>query len=234
MSRLANHHVVVTGATGGLGVAVVERLIADGAICHLPCVESRLPEHVTWSTEKRAQSTLDLDVGNEATTDAYYGGLPPLWASVHLVGGFAMGPIALTSLADFDHMHALNARTCFLCCRAAVRSMRAAGTRAGGRIVNVAARPALEPVADMSAYAASKAAVASLTRSLAAELRDEAILVNAVVPSIIDTPTNRESMPDADFGAWPSPREIAETVAFLVSPANSLTSGALVPIYGRA
>jgi NAD(P)-dependent dehydrogenase (short-subunit alcohol dehydrogenase family) len=86
----------------------------------------------------------------------------------------------------------------------------------------------------MTAYAVAKAGVAALTRSLAVELRDEGILVNAIVPSIIDTPTNRQAMPDADFASWPSPDEIAETVAFLCSPANSLTSGALVPIYGRA
>ena len=232
MSELEARHVVVTGATGGLGVAVVERLLASGATCHLPCEESRVPAHVPWGAHERVDVTLDHDVGDESRTDAYYAELPPLWASVHLVGGFAMGPVAETSLAELEHMHALNVRTCFLCCRAAVNSMRREGR--GGRIVNVAARPALEPVADMTAYAAAKAAVAALTRSLAVELRDEGILTNAIVPSIIDTPANRQAMPDADFDLWPSPREIAETIAFLCSPANALTSGSLVPIYGRA
>jgi NAD(P)-dependent dehydrogenase (short-subunit alcohol dehydrogenase family) len=232
MSELSDRHVVVTGATGGLGVAVVSRLLAEGATCQLPCEESQLPEHVSWRDHERARATLGIDVGDEAAIDAWYAALPSPWASVHLVGGFAMGPVGETSLAQFEHMHALNARTCFLCCRAAVRAMRAGG--AGGRIVNVAARPALEPAADLSAYASAKAAVAGLTRSLAVELRDENILCNAIVPSIIDTPTNRQAMPDADFGRWPTPRQIAETIAFLCSPANSLTSGALVPIYGRA
>ena len=232
MNPLSERHVVVTGATGGLGVAVVEKLLAQGATCHLPCVESSLPVHVTWSEHPRAHVKLDADVGDEATTDAFYAGLPSLWASIHLVGGFSMAPIAETSLDDFEGMLALNLRTCFLCCRAAVRSIRESG--AGGRIVNVAARPVLEPSADMTAYAASKAGVAALTRSLAAELGDEDILVNAIVPSIIDTPTNRAAMPDADFAGWPRPDEIAEALAFLASPANTLTSGALVPIYGRA
>lgn len=232
MADLADRHVVVTGATGGLGVAVVETLLSRGAVCHLPCEESQLPAHVSWSGHERAHATLAHDLGDEDATEAWYAALPPLWASVHLVGGFAMGPIADTTLATFEHMHALNARSCFLCCRAAVRGMRRAGV--GGRIVNVAARPALEPVAELSAYAASKAAVAALTRSLAAELRDEGILCNAIVPSIIDTPANRRAMPDADFARWPGPAQIAETIAFLCSPANALTSGALVPVYGRA
>lgn len=232
MDVLSGRHVVVTGATGGLGVAVVEKLLALGATCHLPCIEPSVPEHAAWAANPHAKATLSLDVGEESATDAFYSGLPPLWASIHLVGGFAMGPIAETSLADFERMLALNLRTCFLCCRAAVRAMR--GANAGGRIVNVAARPVLEPTADMTAYAASKAGVAALTRSLAAELRNDGILVNAIVPSIIDTPANREAMPGADFARWPRPEEIAETTAFLASPTNTLTSGALVPIYGHA
>jgi NAD(P)-dependent dehydrogenase (short-subunit alcohol dehydrogenase family) len=104
----------------------------------------------------------------------------------------------------------------------------------GGRIVNVAARPAVQPVAGMIAYAASKAAVASLTQSLAAEVLADKILVNAVLPSTIDTPMNRKSMPNADFSKWPTPAQIAETIAFLASERNALTTGTLVPVYGRA
>ena len=108
--------------------------------------------------------------------------------------------------------------------------MRAAG---GGRIVNVAARAAVAPVPGMAAYLTSKAGVAALTQALAAEVLTEGILVNAVLPSIIDTPANRASMPKADFATWPKPAEIAETIVFLASPENALTSGALVPVYGR-
>jgi NAD(P)-dependent dehydrogenase (short-subunit alcohol dehydrogenase family) len=104
----------------------------------------------------------------------------------------------------------------------------------GGRIVNVAARPALAPVGGMVAYAASKAAVASITQSLGVELMEEGILVNAIVPSIIDTPANRTSMPKANFTRWPRPAELAAAIGFLASPDNTLTSGALVPVYGKA
>jgi NAD(P)-dependent dehydrogenase (short-subunit alcohol dehydrogenase family) len=206
-------HVVVTGGRGALGKGVVELLTSKGAIVHVA---------------DRPDASLD----NEAGAVAFYAALPPIWASIHLVGGFAMSKIAETSLADFEAQWRINAATCFLCCREAVKSMRK-GT-GGGRIVNVAARPVLSPVGGMTAYVAAKASVASITQSLAVELLSERILVNAVVPSTIDTPANRASMPDADHSTWPTPLEIAEAIHFLVSPANSLTSGTLVPVYGRA
>jgi NAD(P)-dependent dehydrogenase (short-subunit alcohol dehydrogenase family) len=121
--------------------------------------------------------------------------------------------------------------TCYLSCRAAVQ--RFATT--GGRIVNVTARPGLEPRlgAGMAPYAASKAAVAAFTQALAAEVAKQNVLVNAVVPSIIDTPANRAAMPKADHAAWPKPDEIAATIAFLASPQNRVTTGALVAVSGR-
>jgi NAD(P)-dependent dehydrogenase (short-subunit alcohol dehydrogenase family) len=232
MTELGGRHVVVTGATGGLGVSVVATLLGRGASCHLPFEEPDVPAHLPWADAEGVQICCGIDVGDESAARDFYAKLPPLWASVHLVGGFSMAPLAETSLEAFERMHALNARTCFLCCREAARSMRAAG--AGGRIVNVAARPVLEPAAGMAAYAASKAGVAALTQTLAVELRDDGILVNAVVPSIIDTPANRRAMPDADFASWPRPEQLAQTIAFLCSPANALTSGSLVPAYGLA
>ena len=106
----------------------------------------------------------------------------------------------------------------------------------GGRIVNVAARPALEwrSGANMAAYAASKAAVAALTAALAQEVAAKNVLVNAVAPSIIDTPANRRAMPDADHASWPKPEAIAEIICHLASPANQVARGAIVPVYGKA
>ena len=127
-----------------------------------------------------------------------------------------------------------NLVSCFLCCRAAVVAMSKG--KSGGRIVNVAARPALEPRmgAGMTAYTASKAGVAALTASLAEEVAKDGILVNAVAPSIMDTPANRSAMPKADFSAWPKVEEVAATILFLASPDNAVTRGAIVPVYGKS
>jgi NAD(P)-dependent dehydrogenase (short-subunit alcohol dehydrogenase family) len=220
--------VVVTGGTGGLGTAVVETFLARGADVHLPMMEAALPAHLT----KPKVTGTRVDMDDEAQVAAFYASLPDLWASVHLVGGFAMAPLVETTLATFEKQWKLNAVTCFLACREAVRTIRKTGK--GGRIVNVAARPVLQPGKSVVAYAASKAAVASITQSVAAEVLEERILVNAIVPSIIDTPLNRTSMPDADHASWPTPAQLAETIAFLASDANALTTGTLVPVYGRA
>lgn len=204
---------MVTGGKGALGGAVVALLESRGAIVHVPDIAT-------------------VDLSNEAQATAYYAALPPLWASIQLAGGFAMAPLADTSLADFEKQWRMNTVTCFLACREAVRSIRKAG--GGGRIVNVAARPVLVPASNMTAYAASKAGVAALTQALAVELLPENILVNAVLPSLMDTPANRAAMPAADHATWPKPAEVAEAIGFLASPQNALTSGTLVPVYGRA
>src|SRR5580704_4368848 len=155
--------------------------------------------------------------------------LPPLWASVHLAGGYAGGPFVDTTLEGFRRQLDMNVTTAFLCCREAVRSMRRGG---GGRIVNVCSKAALVPSGGAVAYAVAKAGVAALTRSLAEEVKSENIFVNAVAPSIIDTIANRAAMPKADTSRWPKPSEIAKTILWLASPENGLTTGAVVPVYG--
>ena len=226
-------HIAVTGGTGALGAGVVDVLLARGATIHLPMMETELPRHLTWCKHERVHAMPKVSLDDEAQVGAFYASLPELWASVHLVGGFAMAPIADTSLADFEKQWRLNTVTCFLTCREAVKAIRRSGGK-GGRIVNVAARPVLMPAAGMIAYVASKAGVASITQALAAELLAENILVNAILPSTIDTPANRASMPTADHTRWTSPAQIAQTIAFLSSTENALTTGTLVPVYGRA
>jgi NAD(P)-dependent dehydrogenase (short-subunit alcohol dehydrogenase family) len=221
------NHVVVTGGTGALGAAVVEGLLARGATVHLPIMEAALPAHLPWRDRVHAVPGVSLE--REDDVVKFYAGLPAVWASIHLVGGFAMAPVTETSLADFEKQWRLNTATCFLACREAVRSMKT-----GGRIVNVAARPAVTPTPGMIAYATAKAGVAALTQALAAEVLSQGILVNAVLPSIIDSAANRAAMPKADHASWPKAAQLAETIAFLASEQNALTTGTLVPVYGRA
>jgi NAD(P)-dependent dehydrogenase (short-subunit alcohol dehydrogenase family) len=231
MTDLAKN-IVVTGGTGALGTGVVELLLARGATVYLPMHEPELPAHLPWRADARVKATPKVSLDDEAQVAAFYGSIPDLWASIHLVGGFAMAKLAETSLAAFENQWRLNTVTCFLGCREAVKAMRKTGN--GGRIVNVGARPVIAPAPGMISYVASKAGVAALTQSLAPELLHENILINAVLPSTIDTPANRKAMPKADHDAWPKPTQIAETIAFLASPANALTTGTLVPVFGRA
>jgi NAD(P)-dependent dehydrogenase (short-subunit alcohol dehydrogenase family) len=228
---LAGRAIVVTGGTGALGGAVIARLLAEGAICHVP---SSGPDRTfRFSAEHRVLATFNLDVGDPRAADDYYASVPDLWASIHLAGGFAMAPIKEAGSAAFTEMIDANLRTAFHCSRAAAAAMVRSGT--AGRIVNVAARQALEPRrgAGMVAYVAAKAAVAAMTVALAEELKGEGILVNAIAPATLDTEANRTAMPKADFGKWVPLEAAAATIAHLASPGNALTSGAILPIYGK-
>jgi NAD(P)-dependent dehydrogenase (short-subunit alcohol dehydrogenase family) len=241
MVNFAGSHIVVTGGTGALGRAVIGRLRAAGAICHVPNLIAAELADFPYNTDSGVHVVRDVDLADEAAVVSFYGTLPPLWASIHLVGGFAMAPVAEISAADFVAQFRLNALSCFLCSAAAVAAFRARrqpgpGGARGGRIVNIAARPALEPRlgAQMVAYTAAKSAVAALTRALAQELAEEEIWVNAVAPSVIDTAANRQAMPEADPARWVAPAAVAEIIAFLASPDNRAARGAVIPIYGQS
>jgi len=228
-----NRHVVVTGGTGALGTAVVGALLEAGATCHVPYIHDAEANRFPHRDHASVTLIAGSDLADEASVGRLYAGVPKLWASIHLAGGFAFGAIADTATAELRRQMEMNFVTCYLCCRAAVQAM--ARSADGGRIVNVAARPALEARqgANMTAYAASKAAVATLTVALGEEVVKKGILVNAVAPSILDTPTNRKDMPNADHSAWPKVEEVARVIRFLASPENAVTRGAIVPVYGR-
>jgi NAD(P)-dependent dehydrogenase (short-subunit alcohol dehydrogenase family) len=225
--------VVVTGGTGALGTAVVGALVTAGATCHVPHHSDEGLTNYPYRTHPQVKLRAGVDLADEAAVRDFFAAVPSLWASIHLAGGFAPGRVSETDRAGFLRQIDTNLTTCFLCCRAAVRAMGDGGN--GGRIVNVAARPALEwrTGAGMAAYTASKAAVAALTAALAEEVARDGILVNAVAPSIMDTPANRKAMPKADHAAWPKVEEVASTILFLASPDNRVTRGAIVPVYGR-
>jgi len=225
--------VVITGGTGGLGTAVVEALIGAGAICHVPYRREADAQTLRQSGHPQVTLYAQVDLTDEDAVGRFYQQIPNLWASIHLAGGFAAGRIATAGKSVLAGQLDINLMTCYLCCRSAVMAM--ATSSAGGRIVNVAARPALEwrGGAGMAAYAASKAAVAALTVALAEEVAKDNILINAVAPSILDTPANREAMPKADHASWPKVEDVAQTILFLASPANKVTRGAVVPVYGQ-
>jgi NAD(P)-dependent dehydrogenase (short-subunit alcohol dehydrogenase family) len=239
MVDFAGSHIVVTGGTGALGRAVIGALRAAGAVCHVPNLHAAELTDFPFASDAGVHVTSKVDVADEAAVQRFYEALPPLWASIHLAGGFAMAPVGETSAADFIAQFRMNALSCFLCSAAAVAAFRkrqapGPGGERGGRIVNVSARPALEPRlgAGMVAYTASKSAVAALTQALGQETVDENIWVNAVAPSILDTLANRAAMPAADYSRWVAPADLARIIAFLASPANRVTRGAVIPVYG--
>lgn len=228
-------NVVVTGGTGALGVAVVTALIEAGAICHVPHRGDAEADRSGLRDQSRIKLYGNLDLTDGGAVERLFAGLGTLWASIHIAGGYSFGMLKDIDEATLRQQIETNFISCALCCRAAVRAF-GRGVSGGGRIVNVAARPALEwrSGAHMAAYAASKAAVAALTVALGEEVAKDGILVNAVAPSIMDTQSNRKSMPKADFSTWPKVEEVARTILFLASPTNTVTRGAVVPVYGRA
>lgn len=229
-----NRHVVVTGGTGALGTAVVGALLAAGAVCHIPYRNKEEAERFPHKDHPRALLGALNNLADEAAVTGFYGGLERLWASIHIAGGFAYAPLAHSDKALLMTQLESNLVSACLCSGAAVAAFRRTGS--GGRIVNIVARQALEARlgANLTAYTAAKAGLAAFTIALAEEVARDGILVNAIAPSIMDTPANRQSMPKADFNAWPKVEEVAMTILFLASPQNTVTRGAIVPTYGRA
>src|SRR5690349_5297342 len=189
MGNLQDKHVVITGGTGALGSAVAKALVDAGAHCHVPAIETSVP--ADRFPKGKVSVTTSIDLSDESAVSGFYAKLPPIDAVVNIAGGFAWAPIADSPLKVLQQQLSMNLVSCVLSCRAAVENFRKAGR--GGHIVNISARPALNPRqgANMTAYTASKAAVAAFTVALAEELKSENISVIALCPSTIDTPTNR-------------------------------------------
>lgn len=221
--------VLVTGAAGGLGTAVTRRFLADGwrVVGTVRGTEAGEPGAVAVS----ADVTDESDV---ARVVALAAGEPdaPLRAVLNLVGGFAQGGrVHETPVAEFEAQLRLNLRPAYVVTAAAVPHLIAAG---GGSVVCVGSRAAVRPFAGAAGYITAKAALLTLVEILALEYREDRIRVNSVLPSVIDTAANRAAQPGADYSRWVTPEQIADVIAMLCSDVGAATSGAHIPVYGRA
>ncbi|GAB4127137.1 MAG: SDR family NAD(P)-dependent oxidoreductase [Roseiflexaceae bacterium] len=238
MALLAERVAIVTGGTGGLGAAVVAALLAEGASVFVPTRRDGEIARVQqeFATEQAARLTgASVDLTDPASVDAAYRQVAALHGGIDLLvnvaGGFGGGrPVHETDWSLWQEQLDINLKTCVNSCHSAIPQLIARG---GGAIVNVSSRTALQSGAHLAAYAAAKRAVIQLTESLADELRDQQITANVVLPSVIDTPTNRQAMPAADHARWVKPAEIAQVILFLCGPHARIISGATIPVYGR-
>jgi NAD(P)-dependent dehydrogenase (short-subunit alcohol dehydrogenase family) len=220
--------VLVAGGTGYLGNAVVRELIGSGYDVAATWVVERERERL----ESEPVELIEADLFDADQVAAAISRVEDLEAVVNLVGGFSDGPrVHETEPEDFERMLRLNVMPGFQLARAAMPRLI---DRGGGAFVGVSARPALRPYAGAAGYISSKAAVLAFVQALDAEYKGDGIRCNAILPSVIDTPANREAMPNADHSKWVPPEQIAKVVRFLVSDDSASTTGAAVPVYGRA
>ncbi|MDI9547974.1 MAG: SDR family NAD(P)-dependent oxidoreductase [Chloroflexota bacterium] len=233
-----NQVVMVTGATGNLGRATVQAFADAGArivaVDRNPDKQAQMHPALAQSQRHWLAAPVDLTSPEEtqAVVEQAVARMGRIDVLVNTVGGFRAGKPAQDTAVDvWDLMMELNAKTAFLMCRAVAPHMQ---ERKRGKIVNVAARAGLAGTAKMSAYSASKSAVIRLTETLAAELRRQGVNANCILPGTIDTPENREAMPDADFSRWVTPESLAEVILFLASDAARDVHGAALPVYGRS
>ncbi|MEA2147631.1 MAG: hypothetical protein QOG59_3218 [Solirubrobacteraceae bacterium] len=233
MSDRRDSTAIVTGGTGGLGAAVVSRLLDDGWQVVVPWIVEAELQRVG---ERDGLHLIRADLSEPDSVNALLHAATQtgtaLRGLVNLVGGFAVGGrVHETPLEDFEAQFALNLRPTYLVTQAALPHLIEAG---GGSIVCVGSRAALAPFRGASGYVASKAAVIAFAQAVATEYKNDGVRANAILPSVIDTPGNRASMPDADFDRWVKPAEIAGVVAHLLSVDSAPVSGAAIPVYGRA
>jgi NAD(P)-dependent dehydrogenase (short-subunit alcohol dehydrogenase family) len=225
--------VLVAGGTGALGAAVLAELLESGYPVTTTWVVEEERDRIAQDFEGRPGLTLvSADLMDPEAVEEAVGGVDELGAVVNLVGGFsAPGKVHESDVEDFDRQLRLNLRPGFLLARAAMPRLISAG---GGAFVGVSARPALRPFPGAAGYITAKAGVLAFIQALDAEYRNDGVRANAILPSVIDTPANRRAQPDADHSKWVPPQQIAKVVRFLVSDDSAPTSGAGIPVYGRA
>ena len=225
--QLAGKVVVVTGAFGQLGRAVTAEVLARGAQAALLDVAAGVPPDGAAAWQVDLTSLPDT----ARVLDAVAARFGRIDALVNVAGGFRWQTLEQSAeLAEWNALYAMNLQTCVTACKAVLPHLQRAGA---GRIVNIGANAAARAASGMGAYAASKAGVARLTEALADELKLQDITVNAVLPSIIDTPQNRADMPKAQFDRWVKAQDIARVIAFLLSGEAAAITGALIPVTGK-
>lgn len=237
MNTLKNKVAIITGGTGALGKAITATFLEQAAKVVCTYILDKEKKECLSLTKNhrgrivfiRTDVTKEKDVSNLiADTIRKYRRVDIL---VNVVGGFAYSYIAETDEKTWDLMMNLNLKSVFLCSKYVLPRMIKQNY---GKIINISSRPALKGAAGVGAYSASKAGVLNLTETIADEVKDYAINVNAVLPSTIDTPANRRDMPEADFSKWVKPEEIARVIIFLSSDDSKPISGAGIPVYGKA
>jgi NAD(P)-dependent dehydrogenase (short-subunit alcohol dehydrogenase family) len=230
---MQTQHVLITGGTGGLGLGVTPQLLATGAEVTIPYIHqlevNRLSERLS-AAELARTHFVNADLMQESSVAELVAGMQRVDVLIHLVGGFAMGPTHEFSEQDWTEMIDLNLRTTFLVCKHSLRRMRQHGY---GRIVTVGSQGAVQPGGQLAAYCAAKAGVVALTQSIATETKGTNITANVVLPSVIDTPSNRQSMGTEQAGQWVKPESLAQVISFLASEAARDLRGAAVPVYGN-
>lgn len=225
--------VAITGGFGVLGAAVARAFAASGASVALIDRTAQAPSTLS---EEFAQHLLigNVDLADSSQAAAAVSQVQSrfgrLDALINVAGGFRWETVAQGSVDTWDLLYTMNLKTAVCASQAALPVLLSSGQ---GRIVNIGAGAALKAGVGMGAYAASKSGVARLTEALAEEVKDQGVTVNAILPSIIDTPQNRADMPDADFKRWVTPESIAQVAVFLASDAAAAITGALIPVSGR-
>src|SRR5581483_4740422 len=223
---------IVTGGTGGLGSAVVERLLSDGWRVVVPWIVPKALERLGphEGLELVEADLFEQQSAAQVVSAATGAAGAPLRGVVNLVGGFAAGGrVHETPIEEFERQFRLNLRPTYLVTQAALPRMLAADPP-GGSVVCVGTRAALQPFSGAAGYIASKAAVLAFVKAVAVEYKHDRIRCNAILPSVIDTPANRASMPGADHDKWVKPAEIAAVIAYLLSDDAGVTSGAEIPV----
>ena len=225
--QLDNLRVVVTGGFGTLGAATVRAALGAGA--RVVALDRSEPPAggLATATCIGGVDLADTQAAKKALAAAAQalGGLDAL---VNIAGTFRYEAVAEGNLDTWDLLYRVNLRTAVAASQAALEYLQA-----GGRIINIGANAALKAGAGMGAYTASKSGVMRFTESLAEELKERDITVNALLPSVLDTPPNRADMPKADFARWVKPEQLAEVILFLLSKQASAITGALIPVIGR-